>query len=451
MTMTDHLAPFPKPYRLRFALDCLMAVLLAVEGFCFVSAWTPLLPVGRYGGWTMLLAEASLDMGLLMLFGGLVASPLFRRQGSATRLPTFLVVALAGCWFAGKCEKADKQREAAVAIQRAGGRILYDYQLDEMGNEIVGADLPGPAWLRSRLGDDFFRSIAAVEFWQAQGLDQTIEYVEELRQLRKLSLIGWPVTDETLETIKPMTRLRWLILSNTAITDTGLESLKGLTELRELGLSYTRVTDAGLRHLKGLTRLRSVQLEGTRVTGDAAIELRRALPGCKTLGAATHEMQGRALLFKKSYDEAIVHFTEALKFDPDHLLARINRGYAWYGKKDYDKARADWWEAMKVDPQDSQSFNEISWLQATCPEPRCRDGKNAVAYGLRAVEMTNGKWSDAVDTLAAAYAESGDFAKACEWQTKAVGLANDAQKEDFRSRLELYKQGKPYRWEPKTE
>lgn len=67
----------------------------------------------------------------------------------------------------------------------------------------------------------------------------------------------------------------------------------------------------------------------------------------------------------------------------------------------------------------------------------------------RAAELT--EWSDfeVLDTLAAAYAEAARFDNAAEWQQKAIELAPEAQKEDYRSRLKLYREGKPYRSEPK--
>jgi hypothetical protein len=52
--------------------------------------------------------------------------------------------------------------------------------------------------------------------------------------------------------------------------------------------------------------------------------------------------------------------------------------------------------------------------------------------------------------LAAAYAESGNFEKAKEWETKAIEMAPDEKsKQEVRSRLALYKQGKPYHEELK--
>ena len=90
----------------------------------------------------------------------------------------------------------------------------------------------------------------------------------------------------------------------------------------------------------------------------------------------------------------------------------------------------------------------LAWFQATCLDQRYRDGKKALANALHAVELSGGKRSPSADTLAAAYAECGDFAKACEWETTAIAIAIERQKQECHSRLELYKQGKPYRMKP---
>ena len=56
------------------------------------------------------------------------------------------------------------------------------------------------------------------------------------------------------------------------------------------------------------------------------------------------------------------------------------------------------------------------------------------------------KSRDYIATLAAAYAESGNFDRVKEWQAKSIELAPDEKtKQELRSRLELYRQNKPYR------
>ena len=51
-----------------------------------------------------------------------------------------------------------------------------------------------------------------------------------------------------------------------------------------------------------------------------------------------------------------------------------------------------------------------------------------------------------LDTLAAAYAETGDFDAAVKWQTKANALFTDGKdKTDGEARLKLYQEKKPYR------
>jgi len=71
----------------------------------------------------------------------------------------------------------------------------------------------------------------------------------------------------------------------------------------------------------------------------------------------------------------------------------------------------------------------------------------AVESATRDCELTNWKSGRALETLAAACAESGDFDTAVNWQQEAVqqitsrpGIWQDSQ-----DGLALYKAGKPYR------
>ena len=63
--------------------------------------------------------------------------------------------------------------------------------------------------------------------------------------------------------------------------------------------------------------------------------------------------------------------------------------------------------------------------------------------------MTEEKDGLMLDTLAAAYAEAGNFAEAIQWQQKAVELLDSVYKAGAQERLELYRQGRPYHEEAK--
>ena len=90
--------------------------------------------------------------------------------------------------------------------------------------------------------------------------------------------------------------------------------------------------------------------------------------------------------------------------------------------------------------------NEIAWLLATYPDPEVRDGCSAVTYAEKAVAATSRANASYLDTLAAAYAEAGDFAKAVTVQKEAIALLRTEKEiQDYSSRLKLYESNTPYR------
>ena len=144
--------------------------------------------------------------------------------------------------------------------------------------------------------------------------------------------------------------------------------------------------------------------------------------------------------------KAVADLGEAIRLDPGTSLAWSVRGRLRGQVGDYAGAVADLKEAIRLDPDHASFLDELADLRATCPEAKFRDGKEAVALARKAVELSGGKDGWYLDTLAAAHAEAGDFAKAIESETKAVGLfADEPLKARCRSRLELFKQRKPCR------
>jgi membrane associated rhomboid family serine protease len=110
---------------------------------------------------------------------------------------------------------------------------------------------------------------------------------------------------------------------------------------------------------------------------------------------------------------------------------------------DYSGAAKVFETALPKSEQDASFLNGYAWLLATAPNDSVRDGKKAVKLALSAAGLTDWKDAAVLDTLAAAYAESGDFASAVKWQTTVfeMGLKGD----DVLERLTLYRRSEPFR------
>src|SRR5262249_53532226 len=91
--------------------------------------------------------------------------------------------------------------------------------------------------------------------------------------------------------------------------------------------------------------------------------------------------------------------------------------------------------------------NNLAWVLATSPDDGVRNASRSVELGSKAAELTENKQSHILSTLAAGYAESGDFAKAREWSQKAVDLGNDDAETSaqLKKELESYQASKPWR------
>ena len=97
-----------------------------------------------------------------------------------------------------------------------------------------------------------------------------------------------------------------------------------------------------------------------------------------------------------------------------------------------------------------QARNNLAWLLATAPSEFLRDGKRAVAT-IRPIALLFGDWQH-LDTLAAAYAEAGEFDAAVEAQRQAL-IATQSSDEavpeelilQMRDRLDLFQRQVPFR------
>lgn len=165
------------------------------------------------------------------------------------------------------------------------------------------------------------------------------------------------------------------------------------------------------------------------------------------------QARGLALCRAGHFQAAIRDYDKLISIDPNEVVHLQNRGETYNDSGEYAKALADFQQALHLADRWSRPMvhRSLARLWATCPDAKFRDGKRAVR-GAKKLLRGNGYVPPIdYDTLAAAYAESGDFEEAIKWQSKAVATAkgDDEFIRQLRERLELYRAGKPYREEPR--
>lgn len=156
---------------------------------------------------------------------------------------------------------------------------------------------------------------------------------------------------------------------------------------------------------------------------------------------------GLLYLGDKQPREAIRRFSRALEIDPTQFLAWRGRSDAEISVGDHAAAIADLEKAMELKPDDAGVLNNLAWVLATSPDDTLRNGTRAVEIAAKACEISEWKQPHIISTLAAAYAESGDFAQARTYSRRAVdGSEPDAEtRGQLEAELSSYEAGKPWR------
>ena len=105
--------------------------------------------------------------------------------------------------------------------------------------------------------------------------------------------------------------------------------------------------------------------------------------------------------------------------------------------------------AFQIHQNDPTLLNDLAWMLATAPEDSLRDGRKALELALRADKSAGGNDPAVLGTLAAAYAETGDYPGALETAQRALALAKKSGKEGnfvgLKREIALYEAGKPCR------
>ena len=202
---------------------------------------------------------------------------------------------------------------------------------------------------------------------------------------------------------------------------------------------------ANPRHAGAHRNLGSILFaEGNTAEGLAEYALARQL---QPDDSATPEDLAAALAKPGAPRIPLPQLGQALALLPTaELRAQLAGTWAEQGK--YQSAIEVYRAALALQPQSPDLLNNLAWLLATCPEAEVRDGAGAVRLAERACELSGGKRTVMVGTLAAAYAEAGRFADAAATAQKACALAVASGDKALAARNEellvLYRAGRAY-------
>jgi tetratricopeptide (TPR) repeat protein len=203
--------------------------------------------------------------------------------------------------------------------------------------------------------------------------------------------------------------------------------------------------DADLRYYLGTALGKRGDFESALSNLDEAIRLDPKHGKAYASRGAVFQMSGKL-------EKAISDYDIAVRLAPDCWETHFGRAHGYDAQGEFHKAIDDYNEAIQLLKKgDSPSpYNSLGWLLATCQVQSVRNGAHAVAAARKACELTDWKNPDYIDTLAAAYAEAGDFEKAIKYEKQAVSTdgLTDQNRSDAQKRMGLYQQQKPYHQAP---
>lgn len=206
-----------------------------------------------------------------------------RRPRLTVRVMMALVLA-AGAGLGWMAHRARVQREAVAAILKAGGYVVYDYQMRD-----YEAPPPGPAWLRGLIGRDYLDTVCAVGGDNPAVDDAVVAQIGRLPSVTFLGLQGSSVTDEGLAPLRGMPALRCLHLNMPNVHGPGLRHLSGLRLIKYLHFYKTPITDESLAFLVPLAEIERLSIASPHV-GDAGMTHVAKLAGLKLLTIGRSEV-----------------------------------------------------------------------------------------------------------------------------------------------------------------
>lgn len=159
-------------------------------------------------------------------------------------------------------------------------------------------------------------------------------------------------------------------------------------------------------------------------------------------------LQQYGLGTEANLEAAMASFKRAAMGGISDAMSRL--AYLLMNREDDESlSEAGYWLAQATQSDTADAYNEYAWFLATSPFAQVRDGSLAVDNARKAVAIDNN--ASYLDTLAAAYAEAGQFTEAIVTQKQAIELAkvhHPDVMDDLLSHLQAYQSSRPWREPP---
>ncbi len=222
------------------------------------------------------------------------------------------------------------------------------------------------------------------------------------------------------------------------------------SDLKRAIAQARRAIDLGPENSSAYPFLMNCFLESHRY--DEAIQLGREWLSVTPYDVAAHSGLRSALAENGDLVSAAPHLGYVMMLGPEVEQAHVQLRQILLSLAREPDALQRLREIAAGAPDSPRMLNELAWLLATYPDPKARDGTEAVRLAERACALTERRVPVLLDTLAAAYAEAGDFPRAISVAEEAIDRAHAAGDNDAvklsENILASLRENLPYREEP---
>ncbi|MCY2925648.1 MAG: tetratricopeptide repeat protein, partial [Planctomycetota bacterium] len=181
---------------------------------------------------------------------------------------------------------------------------------------------------------------------------------------------------------------------------------------------------------------------------DAAACLREVLKSQTGEDWVNTQVQlGEVLLLKGGARQAIEHLRAAVAVRPDDAMLQCELAKAYDRSGRAKEALEGYQAALALNPGDRVLTNKVAWALATSYDPAIRDLEKARLLAEDLCRRSNRQDAQALDTLAAVYAQTGRFPLAIATAAEAAEQAralDPALADRIGLRRELYVRGRPF-------